>query len=292
MPTQALPETATLDDVLASVNQNTEKITSIYSEHATISGRDVPTLSALVAAERPGRFRLRAKTAFAGPEIDLGSNPELFWFWVRRNDPPAVYYCRHSQFPESNVRQMLPVEPQWLIEALGLVTLDPADIQRGPIRRPDGHIEIHTMFPEAPEKPRKITVIDEARGYVLQQHVYDLQGQRLASAVARNHRRDAETNAALPEAVDIEWPPAEFALTIELRDVEINRLRDDAPQLWVKPAIADARDVDIGDPSFQPPPPHRSARVSHASYQTQPHADDDKFHPQRGPKLFGRTWKR
>lgn len=294
MPARTLPEAATLDDVLAGVNKNTQRVRSIYAEHATISGRDIPTLSALVAVEQPGHFRLRAKTAFAGPEIDLGSNPDLFWFWVRRNDPPAVYFCRHSQFGESNVRQMLPVEPKWLIEALGLVTLDPADIQRGPIRRPDGKLEVHTMFADAPEKPQRITVLDEARGWVLEQHVFDHGGQRLASATARDHRRDPESEATLPGMVDIYWPPTDFALTIELREPVINQLRPDAAQLWVKPQIADARDVDVGDPSFQPPPPQRSARVSQASYRggspgdgspaNSSPANDERFHPQRrGP---------
>ena len=53
-------------------------------------------LSGNIAAERPGRFRLTAGTAVTGQEIDLGSNDELFWMWVRRNQPPAVYFCRHD----------------------------------------------------------------------------------------------------------------------------------------------------------------------------------------------------
>ena len=76
---------------------------------------NLPILTANIAAERPGRFRLTAGTAITGQEIDLGSNDELFWMWVRRNQPPAVYFCRHDQFANSAIRQMMPVEPAWLL---------------------------------------------------------------------------------------------------------------------------------------------------------------------------------
>ena len=45
----------------------------------------------------PRRVRLQAETSATGPEVDLGSNEEVFWFWVNRNEPPAVYFDRHSQ---------------------------------------------------------------------------------------------------------------------------------------------------------------------------------------------------
>ena len=86
-----------------------------------------------IALERPRRFRLRADTMITGPEVDLGSNDELFWFWVRRSPEPAVYFCRHDQFSSSVARQVLPVEPEWLIDALGVATLDPAGDHSGPV---------------------------------------------------------------------------------------------------------------------------------------------------------------
>ena len=49
-------------------------------------------------------------------ELDVGSNDELFWFWIKRNKPRALFYCRHDQFGSSNARQMIPVDPGWLAE--------------------------------------------------------------------------------------------------------------------------------------------------------------------------------
>ena len=119
-----------------------------------------PVLRAHFAYQRPCFFRLRADTGFTGQEVDLGSNAQLFWFWVKRNEPPAVYYCRHDQFATSQARQMIPIEPNWLIEALGTMEIDPNLNHDGPYPAPDksNRICIRTIFttPEGPNK--KITV--------------------------------------------------------------------------------------------------------------------------------------
>ena len=135
---QVLMEGASREQIIAAVNQNSSRIHSLTVTGATITVPDMmglPLLSGNIAAERPGRFRLTAGTAVTGQEIDLGSNDELFWLWVRRNQPPGVYFCRHAQFANSNIRQMMPVEPSWLLAALGMVDLDPASVFDGPLPR-------------------------------------------------------------------------------------------------------------------------------------------------------------
>ena len=104
---QILVDGAARDQIIAAVNQNSARIQSLSVTGATITIPDtlgLPLLSGNIAAERPGRFRLTAGTALTGQEIDLGSNDELFWIWIRRNQPPAVYICRHDKFANSNIR--------------------------------------------------------------------------------------------------------------------------------------------------------------------------------------------
>ena len=101
-----LPPSPTLEQVIEVVNRNNSQIRSFSTNRASISGSGFPSLRASVAFERPRRFRLRAETGLTGTEFDLGSNDELFWFWVRREQPPAMYYCRHDQFASSQARQV------------------------------------------------------------------------------------------------------------------------------------------------------------------------------------------
>ena len=128
-----LPETATLDQIIAAVNDNTARIHNVSIMQASISLPGTPSLPVNMALEPPLRFRLRV-TPITGTEVDLGSNEELFWMWVRRNQPPALYYCRHDQFATSTARQILPVEPEWIVEAsawsISIRAINPKDRRR------------------------------------------------------------------------------------------------------------------------------------------------------------------
>src|SRR3954468_568032 len=61
-------------EAVSAVNANTARIQSLQTQGATISIPGAPSIGAEIAAERPRRLRLRAKTQLLGPELDLGSN--------------------------------------------------------------------------------------------------------------------------------------------------------------------------------------------------------------------------
>jgi hypothetical protein len=248
-----LAPTATLDQVVQVVNANSTRVQSFYTNDATISVPPYPTLHGFVAFERPRRFRLQARLGF-GNEFDLGSNDELFWFWVRRENPPAVYFCRHAQFEGCRVRQMIPIRPEWLIEALGANELDPNLPHQGPTTRSDGKLEIRTIRETADGPTTKITVVDPARGLVVEQHMYSAQGQVLASAVTRQHRRDPLSGLTVPQVVDIQLPVAQppLSMRIDLGLVQVNRPAGDPAVLWTMPQ-GQGQLVDLCDPNLQLP---------------------------------------
>ena len=259
---RVLPPSATLEQVIDVVNRNNSQIRSFSTNQASISMAGVPSLGASVAFERSKRFRLRAGTGLTGPEFDLGSNDEMFWFWVRREQPPAVYFCRHDQFATSKARQMTPFEPGWLIEALGVAEFDPALPHQGPYPLPNDRLRIDTIrnTPEGPVK--KITIIDGSQGWILEQHLFDAQGQRLASSIASQHRIDPASSLVMPRVIQIDCPAAQRTMRIDLGNVQINRLSGDPAALWTMPSYPGAPLVDMGDPNFQPPTSPASATVS------------------------------
>ena len=261
---QVLMEGASREQIIAAVNQNSARIHSLSATGATITVPDMlglPLLSGNIAAERPGRFRLTAGTAVTGQEIDLGSNDELFWLWVRRNQPPGVYFCRHAQFANSNIRQMMPVEPSWLLAALGMVDLDPGSVFDGPLPSPRGAgtVELRSWLPSANGTLQRVTVIDARRAWVVEQHVYDQSGQTLlASAVAESHRYYPVEQVSLPELVSIRLPTANMALKINLGTVQINQLTADRTQLWTMPSLDGFPPYDLGGAATGTPLPGRT----------------------------------
>jgi hypothetical protein len=277
---QVLMENASREQIVAAVNQNSARVQSLTVTNAAITIQDMwglPILSGNIAAERPGRFRLTAATAVTGQELDLGSNDELFWLWVRRNQPPAVYFCRHDQFANSNIRQVMPVEPAWLLAALGMVDLDPASVFDGPLPRGDGTVELRSWLPSANGTLQRITVIDARRAWVVEQHVYDQSGtQLLASAIAESHRYYPIEQVSLPERVVIKLPTANLAMRINLGGVQINQLQGDRAQLWTLPTFEGYPQYNLGGavPGTPLPGPTTTqpgiGRVLPASYPNYP----------------------
>jgi hypothetical protein len=246
---EVLAEGAMRDQIIAAVNENSARIRSLSVTGAAITIPDtlgLPLLSGNIAAERPGRFRLTAGTTF-GQEIDVGSNDELFWLWVRRNQPPAVYICRHDKFATSNIRQLMPVEPSWLLAAMGIVELDPASVFNGPLPHGDGTVELRSWLPSASGRLQRVTVIDARRAWIVEQHVYDEAGTTLlASAVAPSHRYYPVEQVSLPDRVLIRLPVSGLAFEINLGAMQVNQLAGDRRQLWALPAFEGYPQHDLG----------------------------------------------
>ncbi len=255
---RVLPATPSLQQVIEVVNRNSLQIHDFQTTEARLSGRGFPTLRASLAFERQKRFRLRADSAF-GPELDLGSNDQEFWFWVKRSDPPAIYFARHDCFADSPARSSIPIEPDWLIEALGITQFDPALPHQGPYPLAGNRLEIRTIR-ETPTGPAiKATVVDAATGWVVEQRMYDPQGRLTASATAEGHRQDPLSGLVMPSRVKVSSPVAEFSMEVDLGSVQINRGLASAGELWTLPRYEGAELVDLCSPGFAPQGPGPAA---------------------------------
>lgn len=247
---RVLTAAPSLVDIMQVVNDNSGKIRSLFTTDATLTVPGAPSLRANVAVERQKRLRLRAETALTGAEIDLGSNDDLFWLWIRRNPPPTLYYCRHDQFATSAAKQLIPIDPTWLLDALGLASFDPALQHTPPVRGANGRWQIRTTIPDAQGTMSKLTVVDDARGWVLEQHVYDPQGTLIASALTNRHAIDATSGAAVPQDIEIIWPSTQMRLKLDVRQWTVNSIPADPTRLF-SPDTTGVAVVDLADPNLR-----------------------------------------
>jgi hypothetical protein len=248
-PPRVLPTAPTLEQVIEVVNRNNSQIRSFSTNYASISGAGFPTLATSIAFDRPKRFRLRA-SCITGTELDFGSNDELFWIWIRRNQPPAVYYCRHDQFDACPAKQTIPLEPEWLIESLGIVEFDPA-LPHQLSFLPNDRLRIDTIRNTSCGPVKKVTILDGSQGWVLEQHLFDANQRLVASSKASGHRRVPLTGLIMPTTVSLNCPTAQLDMQINLGNVEINRLSADSASLWAMPNYPGSPLVDL---SKQPAP--------------------------------------
>lgn len=246
---RTLPPQPTLEQVMTTVHDNTQRVRSLMVPQAVLSVPGVPRLSAQLACEPPRRFRLRAQTAVTGGELDLGSNDDLFWLWIRRHEPPVMLYCRHDAFERSAARTIVPLKAEWMPELLGLVTFRPEDRHEGPVPLADGRLEIRTRIPGSEGERLKSTIVDGTTGLVVEQHLYTAAGERLASVRTSRHRVDPQSGAALPHLVEVSWPTSQLEFQLELTTISTNLPVADPGQLWQMPAYAGFQPVDLSDPS-------------------------------------------
>jgi hypothetical protein len=230
--------TPTVGQIIDAVNANTGRVQQLQTTGAHLAIEGVPRLQASLALDRPRRFRLRGNTSLTGNELDIGSNDEVFWMWARRNEPKAVFYARHDEFKPGTMGGILPVPPTWLIEALGLVTLDPNTAFDGPHASGPGRVELSYVTAGATPL-MKTLVVDDTRGHVLEQRVYDTRGQLLAAAQMSDYRYDSAHAVSLPHVVSVQLPPTQLGFTFQIEGYSINALYADPLSLWSMPQLSD-----------------------------------------------------
>lgn len=258
-----------LEQIVYAVNANSHRVQQLQTDGAKLTVAGFPPLRADMALEQPRRFRLRAQlTGVTGPEIDMGSNNEEFWLWVKRADPPAMYFARHAEFSRSAARNITPMEPEWLIEALGLVNFDPGGEHQGPFASGQGRVEIRSKIPTAEGELTKITWIHDTYGWVLEQQVRDQQGQLLAVAQASNFQFYPSDGVSLPHTLQIQLPPANLTFQLEISRYLINRLATSPEEVFTRPQIDGYPVVDLATPNLIPSTP--STPITTSAYPTAP----------------------
>ena len=188
-----------------------------------------------------------------GAEIDLGSNDELLWMWVRRAPQPAIYYARHEQFHLSPATQMLPIDPAWLTEALGVAYLDPLAQHEGPFQTGDRRLEIRSRVFSPQGEMSRMTLVDDKYGFVVEQRVHDPAGRLIAVARASEHRHYPEVRVTLPHRVQVTLPPAQMAITFEVPRYTINQLSGDPVNIFAMPQMNGYPLIDLADPRLLAP---------------------------------------
>ncbi|EMI22303.1 hypothetical protein RMSM_00750 [Rhodopirellula maiorica SM1] len=245
-PPVAFNETPSLDE-LAAVMNRTGSIQQLSTNTATVevlTMPNIPKLSATLSLQRERRFRLRASLPIVlGAGMDMGSNDEVFWFEVPEGVTMSktLYYAEHAKYRQQLQRAVLPVDPTWVMDALGLVQLDPATVVNGPVKRDDGKLEIRSVIQMPDGLYQRVYLIEPSAGYVTNQFMYSPDNHLIAQSTATNHRYYAEHQCALPHQVELNLTPAmgqPLSMKITIGSYTVNQLLSGDPQLFTMPQDA------------------------------------------------------
>jgi hypothetical protein len=222
-----LPANASVDEVVRRVNANIERVSAWRSNDVRISGQSLPVhLTGTIAVERPRNFHLTAGILRMDEEADFGSNAEWFWFWVKHGSmngqPSYVYQARHEDVPNSQMLSQIPFQPDWLMEALGVVPIDTQHVSLHPEAGGQFVNLISERLSPSGQMVKKVIRVDLRRGLVLSHSLVDMNGLLIARATLDQHIRDRATGIVMPHVIALEWPQAQLKIKLEITEIEVN----------------------------------------------------------------------
>lgn len=204
-PVQVFQQPPTAEQ-LAEVLNRTQTVQSLQSNSVSVKVNDELSLRADLTWFRPKNFRMTGTIAgFKG--FDLGSNDEMFWMSVRTGLTPELFYARHDQFDAQVNRRIIPVSPVWLIEALGINSFDPYQLEMNPVVRADGMWELTSQVPTPAGNYTRTLVVDPLYGLTKQVYLRDQTGRLVANAFQSDHEYYAAIQTSLPHKVVIQLSP-------------------------------------------------------------------------------------
>ena len=237
--------------LLAHLASQSQRIQQIQSD-VRVSMDGMPTLRGTLAVEKPDRLRLTAGLLGVSElGVDVGSNSDRFWFWTKVAAPgqePGIYFANHSEYRHSNLRQMVPVEPAWLIDALGLVEFQSDDRVEGPVQRPDGLVEIRTYRHRGSEQYIRTSVVDPTYGWVLQHAMYDASGRLIAFSDSSDYRHYPEYDVNLPALIKLtaySQNGDKIQISVTASSYKLNSIYGDPDKLWSMPNPGNVRVINL-----------------------------------------------
>lgn len=251
-PPEIFASKPTLDELITAVNR-TDAVEKMQSTSATVellnSEFSVPKLSASLAIQRPRGLRMRASLPILlGSGLDVGSNEEVFWMRHPDGMHQTLLFSRHEEYQQKMLGAPIPVPPSWIIEALGLIHIDPNSVTAGPLERGDGQLELRTQIPTPSGTYQRVLLVDAAGGFVREQYVYAPTGQLVARASGADYRYYSSSNVVLPHSVRIHLEPTgnpPIGLGVEVGEYVLNQLLGSDPNLFTMPTEGNVQVVDL-----------------------------------------------
>jgi len=250
--TQPLPRDLTAAKLVAYMNDNAAKVQTVRCNGLDLDckqGFQSVHLTANMACQKPNGFRLVAKAV--SDEVDLGSNSQEFWFWVKRNDPPYLFHCSYDEFRRGNVSLPFPFQPEWIIEAMGIAQYDPAKEYK---LTPKGNtIELVEAATSPQGRPiKKVTVFNRnatpaGTPQVIAHKLLDEKDKEICTAQIYVMQVDPVSQAVIPRRVHLVWPSEKLEMRLTLDKTQINPPIDDqvANRLFGRPQLQGVQSYDL-----------------------------------------------
>lgn len=231
-------------DLVAHLNKFSNPIQTVESDNVdiTVTQNGQPFgLSGKLAMQKDRNFRLIA-SAVASTEADLGSNSQEFWFYMKRNDPPDLFFCNYNDLPQAQMK--LPLQPDWIAEALCVQDLNPTEYEKFETR---SGIELRKrVFHQGEQLVKGVLVATSGQnsGRVVMHRLVKPSGQEVWRAEIIDYQREQDVGRyVVPYQVKISCPEHKVTIELKLKNCKVNQLNGNNTALFARPQGYRSRDI-------------------------------------------------
>ena len=247
----------TANQLVSYLNNNAGQIQSMQVQSLDVEVKKglimTVGLNGWMVAEKPRNFRMTATIpAMGGTAADLGSNDREFWFWMSKADPPDLFYCNYADV--GRVQMPFPIQPDWVLEGLGMATITPNENMRVSMNARQGTIDLiePTRSPQG-QSVFKVTTFDarnmsgSTAPQVQSRRLVDDRGREICAAYVTQMQVDQRTGIVIPKEVKFEYPSDRITMRLTLSTVTVNGQLSpqQTQQLFTRPSIPNVRSIDL-----------------------------------------------
>lgn len=189
--------------LINQINKRNKQVKSLFVNNMTIKVKQKMTIvvHGRLAMQKANQFRLNVWHDIFGQEMDIGSNNEVFWFWSKRMENPALYYAKHEDLSKTLLKT--PLNPGWLMESMNLDVISTENIEVAKFK--NFWVVIQPRTSALGEKVTVVTLIDPQKIAVMGRYLYNQNGKLAASAETQEFTIDTTTGALIPKKLFIIW---------------------------------------------------------------------------------------
>lgn len=177
-----------ITEIIGLINQKNNKITSAYTDNMPIKVSNSGItfrLNGELAFYKEKKFRLKIAHKITGKEMDLGSNNSIFWFWSRRINPPALYFSKHENLSNTNLKSAL--NPILMIESLNLSEIKIDGIKS--CKKTENQIVIWENRQSPSNEILELrTFIDVQKNIVLEKNLLNQLGNKIVTTIYKENK--------------------------------------------------------------------------------------------------------
>jgi hypothetical protein len=236
------------------LNDNARRINSLRAKvdmDVTQDGKSVGPVGVLVC-EKPRNFRLRA-SVLGSQQIDIGSNNQELWFWIKQANPPHQYVCSHEDLASGRAVLPFPFDPSMVLSALGMAEYDPNVKYDLKSFEKSHELSWDTVSADGRQVRRTIAFhrmpvpVHSDKAEAFGQVVKDIKTDKvICQARIEKVYRDRH-GSVVPSSVIISYPAERATIRLMLSGIEINAVTPEDAQLsFTRRPIPGVQVYDLG----------------------------------------------